>query len=65
MRGFEPTFTWDDIGKFIVVYKKEETLVKGTRLYDTYKEAKKISNLINQNFGNDEVKVMELGFGRG
>jgi hypothetical protein len=46
-RGYSPLIGPVDSGKYVLVYKQENTLVKGTRPYDTWKEAKQLLDLIN------------------
>jgi len=60
-KGFNPPLVWKDVGKFCVVYKDEDSLVKGTRLYDTFDKAKEIVDLIN----DPNVVVKQIGFPNG
>jgi hypothetical protein len=46
-RGFMPVISSVDVGKYVLVYKQENTLVKGSRPYDTREEAQKILDLLD------------------
>ena len=46
-RGFSPIISVEDIGKYVIVYRKENTLVKGTRPYNTKEEAQKLLDLMD------------------
>lgn len=60
-KGFIAPLTGKDVGKYVVVYKDENTLVKGTRLYDTEAEAQEIANFTKSN----NIVVKQIGFGKG
>ena len=61
IKGFVAPLTGKDVGKYVVVYKDENTLVKGTRLYNTEAEAQKIVDLVK----DTNVVIKQIGFGQG
>ena len=42
LRGFTPAISFKDLGKFCIVYRDENTMVKGSKLYDTFEDADKM-----------------------
>jgi hypothetical protein len=55
-KGFRPCLSYSDIGKYCVVYRDEDSLVKGTRLYEKRSEAEYWVKLI----GDPNIVVKQV-----
>jgi hypothetical protein len=61
-RGFKPVISIKDVGKYLVVYVKDKTVVKGTVPYKSHDIAQNMADYINshQDQEGDMVKVVKI-----